>query len=317
MDVLADALSVMRVGTSASARTEARAPWGLRFPAINGASFHVVLQGTCWLVPEGDREPLPLTSGDIVFLREGSAHGLADDPATQLADFAPSRQDPSSPIGQVTVDGPGARTMLLCGAYQLGNARPHPLLRELPEIVHLPARPGRHGALHSMIGLLGAELDERRPGRDGVVPALVDAMLLYILRAWVDDRAAEEARQRVADGRGPAGWAVALTDPAIGRALEGIHAEPARPWTVEELGTRGGLSRSVFAQRFTTLVGESPLAYLTWWRMTIAGRLLRESDAPLSTVAQTVGYSSEFAFAKAFKREYGLAPGRYRRGAAH
>ncbi len=103
----------------------------------------------------------------------------------------------------------------------------------------------------------------------------------------------------------------------VDKSQEGIHAEPARPWTVEELGMRGGLSRSVFAQRFTTLVGESPLAYLTWWRMTIAGRLLRESDAPLSAVAQRVGYSSEFAFAKAFKRAYGLAPGRYRRGAPH
>ncbi|MGK5532586.1 AraC family transcriptional regulator [Streptomyces sp. URMC 129] len=316
MDVLADALAVMRVGTSTSARTEARAPWGLRFPAVEGASFHVVLQGTCWLIPKGaGRAPLPLTSGDIVFLRDGSAHGLADDPATPLTVVAPSRQDPSSPIGQVRVDGPGARTMLLCGTYRLGNARPHPLLCELPDIVHLPARPGRHGELHAMTGLLGAELDERRPGRDGVVPALVDAMLLYILRAWVDDRSAEEARRRTEAGRGPAGWAVALTDPAIGRALEGIHADPARPWTVEELGTRGGLSRSVFAQRFTSVVGASPLAYLTWWRMTIAGRLLRESDAPLSAVAQRVGYSSEFAFAKAFKREYGLAPGRYRRGA--
>jgi AraC-like DNA-binding protein len=107
-----------------------------------------------------------------------------------------------------------------------------------------------------------------------------------------------------------------LTDPAVGGALAELHEDPARSWTVAELGDKAGLSRSAFAQRFTMLVGEPPLTYLTWWRMTVAGRLLRESDAPLSAVAQRVGYSSEFAFAKAFKREYRIAPGRYRRAAA-
>ncbi|MGK8488399.1 helix-turn-helix transcriptional regulator [Nocardia asiatica] len=92
-----------------------------------------------------------------------------------------------------------------------------------------------------------------------------------------------------------------------------MHAHSAAPWTVEQLAARNGLSRSVFAQRFTALVGEPPMAYLTWWRMTSAGRVLRESDAPLRSVAAQVGYTSEFAFAKAFKRAYGVAPGAYRR----
>ncbi|ONK12304.1 AraC family transcriptional regulator [Streptomyces sp. MP131-18] len=309
MDVLADVLAAMRTGGSVSARAEMRAPWGLRFPATEGAAFHVVLRGTCWLVtpngPEGAEgaarpaaEPLALAPGDVLLLRDGRAHGLAHDPAGALTKFAPARQEPSAPIGHLEIDGPGPRAVLLCGAYQLSRSRVHPLMRALPEILHLP---GRHGALHSITELLGAELDERRPGRDGIVPALVDAMLPYVLRAWASGR------------QEPAGWAAALTDPAVGRALEAIHAEPARTWTVEDLGACGGLSRSVFAQRFTALVGSSPLAYLTWWRMTIAGRLLRDSDAPLGTVARRVGYRSEFAFAKAFKREYGTAPGRYRR----
>ncbi|NUP39073.1 MAG: helix-turn-helix transcriptional regulator, partial [Streptomyces sp.] len=130
----------------------------------------------------------------------------------------------------------------------------------------------------------------------------------YILRGWIEDRSADEAR-----GLDRAGWATALTDPAVGTALEAVHDEPGRAWTVEELGARGGLSRSAFARRFTALVGMPPLTYLTWWRMTSAGRLLLSGDAPLSAVAQQVGYVSEFAFAKAFKREYGIAPGRYRR----
>ena len=310
MDVLADALAAMRTGPARSARTDVRAPWGLRFAAVTGATFHVVLRGTCWLLP-ADGDPVPLGPGDIVFLRDGSAHALADDPASPLTDFTPSRPSPSAPIGQVEMDGPGARCVLLCGAYRLGRRRPHPLMAELPDVMHLPPRPARHRALYAMVELLGAEFEEARPGRDTIVPALVDAMLLYILRAWVDDRSAAASQ-----GLGTAGWATAITDPAISRALAAVHSDPARPWTVEELGARSGLSRSVFAQRFTALVGEPPLTYLTWWRMTTAARLLHESAAPLSAVAQRVGYSSEFAFAKAFKRELGTAPGRYRRDPA-
>lgn len=209
--------------------------------------------------------------------------------------------EPGQVIGRVDVDGPGERALLICGAYQLGRNRPHPLLAGLPDLVHLRANEGPE--LAATVALLGAELERARPGRDGVVAALVDAMLLVVLRTWIE-RESHTATP---------GWPGALTDPAIGGALAALHAEPARQWTVAELGDRVGLSRSVFAQRFTALVGEPPLTYLTWWRMTTAGRLLRESDAPLSAVAQRVGYSSEFAFAKAFKRAFGISPGRYRR----
>ncbi|WP_327583835.1 cupin domain-containing protein [Nonomuraea sp. NBC_00507] len=156
--------------------------------------------------------PLTLGPGDVVFLREGSAHALADAPDAPLTDFAPERPDPSSPIGRVHVDGPGAQTIMLCGAYQLDRTRPHPLMRELPRLVRLPA----HDELGRLVDLLAAELARARPGGDGIVP---------------------------------------------------------------ELAARSGLSRSVFAQRFTTLIGEPPMAYLTWWRMTSAGRLLREPGA--------------------------------------
>ncbi|MGK5551487.1 AraC family transcriptional regulator [Actinomadura kijaniata] len=305
MDVLSDALAAMRTGRTRSARTEVRAPWGLRFPETTGTTFHVVLQGSCLLLAGGDAPPLELGPGDVVFLRQGNAHALADAPDTPLTDFVPERTAPSSPVGQVRVDGPGPQTTMVCGAYQLDRTRPHPLLGELPELVHLPARPGRHPELGRLVDLLAAELDRGRPGSDGIVPSLVDAMLLYILRAWVEERAAASPEA--------SGWARALTDPAVGRALRAIHAGPDRPWTVAGLAALGGLSRSVFAQRFTALVGQPPMTYLTWWRMTSAGRLLREPGASVRAVARRVGYTSEFAFAKAFKREFGLAPGAYRR----
>jgi AraC-like DNA-binding protein len=303
VDVLADALAAMRVGPARSARTEVRAPWGLRFPAITGAAFHVVLQGGCWLLPDDDTPPIRLHAGHTVLLRQGSAHVLADDPATPPIDFRPGTWKPGTVIGRVEVDGPGERALLLCGAYQLGRNRPHPFIRELPDVLHLPPRPDLHPAMYSTVELLGAELEQTRPGRDGIVPSLVDAMLLYVLRAWAQDRT----------GADLGGWAAAITDSAIGRALEAIHEDPERQWKVEELGSHVGMSRSVFAQRFTELVGEPPRTYLTWWRLTLAGRMLLRSDATLAAVAARVGYTSEFAFAKAFKREYGLAPGQFRR----
>jgi AraC-like DNA-binding protein len=146
----------------------------------------------------------------------------------------------------------------------------------------------------------------RRADGDAIVPALLDVLLLYIIRAWHDEHAGRH---------GNTGWAGALRDPAVSAALRALHEEPARPWTVGTLGAEAGLSRAAFARRFTALVGQPPLAYLTWWRMTLAAKALREGDAPLAAVARRSGYTSEFAFAKAFKRQYGLAPGGYRRGA--
>ncbi|MEW9533039.1 helix-turn-helix transcriptional regulator [Microbispora sp. NPDC049125] len=154
------------------------------------------------------------------------------------------------------------------------------------------------------VDLLGGELDHPRLGADTIVPALLDMLLLYILRAWFDEQTEHGTTT---------GWAAALGDPAISAALHALHRDPALPWTVETLGSQAGLSRAAFSRRFTTLIGQPPLTYLTWWRMTAAARLLRETDAPLAEVATRIGYTSEFAFATAFKREYGIAPGKYRR----
>lgn len=306
MDVLASALAAMRLGPTRSARTEVRAPWGLRFRQVGGSTFHVVLDGRCWLLSDSSAgaEPVRLETGDVVFLRHGTAHVLADDPATPPADFAPSGWSPGATIGRVDIEGPGDRALLICGAYRLGRTREHPLVEELPEVLHLSAAQLPARGLVSAVELLCGELEHDRPGRDGVVPALVDAMLLLILRAWLEIRTATDPR--------PTGWAGAMADPGVGGALAALHAEPGRPWTVAQLATQAGLSRSTFAEHFATLVGAPPLGYLTWWRMTLAERMLRESDAPLSAVARQVGYTSEFAFAKAFKREHGMAPGRYR-----
>jgi AraC-like DNA-binding protein len=309
MDVLSDVIAVMRTGEPRSARVEWQAPWGQRFRTVPGAAgFQIVLRGRCWLIPD-DGDPVSLTVGDVVFRPHGGSHGLADAPSTPLAEHVCDPQDDSrferryaaAPVGR---RGGAPATVTLCGAYQLDEARVHPLLSDLPPLLHLPARLGRHPRLRAAVDLLGAELEDLRPGTDALVPALLDTLLVYILRAWFTEQPMRG---------GDTGWAAALTDPAVSRALEAIHRDPAHPWTVAGLGAHAGLSRAAFSRRFTALVGRPPLAYLTWWRLTTATRLLHVSDAPLSVVARQVGYGSEFAFANAFKRQFNIAPGHYRR----
>ncbi|MCP3803212.1 AraC family transcriptional regulator [Allokutzneria sp. A3M-2-11 16] len=271
MDVLSDVIAVMRTGKPVAARVGWQAPWSQEFAPVPGAAgFQVVLHGACHLL-RPETEPLVLSAGDVVFLPHAQGH---------------------------TLTGQGD-TVTLCGAYEVAPARVHPMLLDLPEVVHLSAR----DELRSAIELLDVELRHPHLGTDALVPALLDTLLVYLLRAWFAEQPARSAT----------GWAAALNDPVVSAALQAMHHDPARPWTVAKLAAEAGLSRAPFAQRFAALTGRPPMTYLTWWRMTIAARLLRESDAPLNAVAGEVGYRSEFAFAAAFKREHGVAPGRYRR----
>ncbi|MFF3837687.1 AraC family transcriptional regulator [Streptomyces sp. NPDC001930] len=309
MDVLSDVVAVTRTGRPRSAQVRWHAPWGQEFAPVPGsAGFQMILQGSCWLLSP-DAEPVRLDAGDVVFLPHGSGHTLADSPETLVTAPACGPDDPqlhdayASDDVDRSGDG-GPVTVVLCGAYQLAPSRAHPLLLTLPDLIHLPARPDRHPELRSAVALLAAELENPRLGTDAVVPALLDTLLLYILRIWFKEQLVREDTT---------GWAAALNDPPVAAALRAIHRDPAAPWTVAKLAAEAGLSRAPFARRFAMLTGQPPLGYLTWWRMTTAARLLRTSDAPLRSIATRVGYTSEFAFANAFKRSHGTPPGAYRR----
>jgi AraC-like DNA-binding protein len=297
MDVLADVVAAMRTGPATSGRTDVRAPWGLRFTQTAGATFHLVLQGNSWLLPPDGGAPIAMGPGDAVLLPRGLEHGLADHPDSPMMDFDPT-------VEEFAPGNTGARSLLLCGTYRLDRQRPHPALSNLPDVVHLPANPGRHRTLHTAIAILGEELDANRPGAAAVVPALVDALLVLILRAWLEDQTVCPTKNS---------WSRTLTDPAVAQSLELIHGEPGASWTVADLAGHVGLSRAAFARRFTEAVGEPPLTYLSRWRMTTAARLLRDHNRPLAAVAKQIGYTSEFAFAEAFKRDFGIAPGAYRK----
>ncbi len=299
MDVLSDVLTAMRTGRPKASLSMANAPWGVRFHPSAAAGCHVVLRGSCFLQsPAG--EHLPLGVGDVLFTPHGDGYALVDQPGSPLVDFEPE-PDEHATLDEMRIAGDGVVTELLCAYYMFDPTRPHPLLADLPTFIHVPAKVGEHPSLRSAVELLGNELGNPRAGTGAALPPLIDMLLLYVLRAWLDEQPEQAA-----------GWATALRDPAISGVLRNIHAHPEKPWTVADLAVTAGLSRAAFAKRFSTVIGQSPLAYLTWWRMTTAAALLLGTDAPLRTVATRCGYASEYAFAKAFKRAYAVSPGRYR-----
>lgn len=276
MDALSDLVAFMRTGRPVSARISWRAPWAQAFPPAPGsAAFHVVLRGSCWLIPP-QGAPLPLSVGDVAFLPHGGGYALADHPDTPVPPPACGPFEDRELFASAAFEGDGAETVVLCCGYRLDPGRAHPILAGLPEVIHLPATLGRHPELKAAVELLTAEIDDPRPGTDAVVTSLLETLQLYILRAW--SATAGEACAHT-------GWAAALADPVVSKALDAIHRDPARRWTVESLGACAGMSRAAFARRFTSLVGRPPLAYLTWWRLATAARMLRESDASVAEVA--------------------------------
>lgn len=295
MDVLTEWLQ--EIGTSAVILSRSRlpAPWGMRIAAQDGVMFHIVTEGACWL--RRPREaPLRLLQGDLVLLPHGLDHDLVDDPASAAEPLETFLAQPAR-----TVTG-GSFCTVICGVYLSDAHLTHPLLRTLPPVVRFTASSVRQQQpLHSALGLLLAELEQPLPGSEALIQHLFDALFVYIVRAW-----AAESTDRP-------GWLSALRDSSLVLALRHMHANPAQPWSVESLAAEAGLSRAVFARRFAEQVGETPLAYLTRWRMGIAARLLRDSDVSLAEVAAKVGYESEFAFSRAFKRDRGVPPARFRR----
>ncbi|WP_051133367.1 AraC family transcriptional regulator [Nocardia paucivorans] len=292
MDLLSDVIRVVRTGRPSANRIRVGSPWSYRFAPYDGAGFHMVLRGTSWLHMDG-HAPLQLGPGDIVLLPAGHGHVLAD--SRNAGRPAPFESAVADRTGNVE---------LLCGKYRLDRRRSHPMLTALPNVVHLPAPGGDHDDLRAALDLLAAETTTRRPGRDAALAGLLDLLLVYMIRAWFDDHA-------------DLGWPRALRDRGITTVLEAMHGSPDRPWRIEDLAAEAGLSRTTLTRKFTALVGTAPMTYLTHWRMTLAAHLLHDTDLGLAAVARRVGYSSPFAFSHAFKREFGVAPGRYREIRTH
>ncbi|MEU6238081.1 AraC family transcriptional regulator [Kitasatospora sp. NPDC047058] len=339
MDVVSDAIAAVRIGRPSSTRLRVTGLWSTRIPAYDGAGFHVVLEGGCWLLPDGGG-PVSLGAGDAVLLPHGTGHVMAAEPLEPAEAeravpvdrlLGPGRPVPppagppsGPPAGAAGQGGPVAE--LLCGKYRLDHSRSHPLMRELPDVVHLPNRVGSHPQLRSAVELLGGELVDDGPGAALAVPSLIDLLLVYMVRAWLSREPGDGPAAPVASG--PSGavaavdavdavsaggrWPAALGDPVVAAALRAVHEDPARAWSADGLAAASGVSRATLTRRFTALVGQPPMAYLAWWRMTRAATLLRQTDDPLDAIARRVGYSTPYALSHAFSRLFGTTPGRYR-----
>lgn len=302
MDPLADVLARAGARGALFAHSRLRSPWGLTFRENRPLSFHAVLDGDL-VVDAAGHKPLHLTKGDLLLARLAQPYTFrypADALAADFVTFVAQAAVPGQP-GRYILDGAGPLTVFLCGSYTFTTSAADPLLRQLPELA--PVRGAAHTdpALPSTLHLLAQEIGRSAPGRQTALDRILDLLLVYGLRTWF-------AQPDVAKP----GWFQALDDVEVGTALRLMHTEPAHPWTLTSLAAAVGLSRSAFVRRFTRLVGQPPLTYLTTWRLTIAEEALQRPGSTLATVAAEVGYRSEFAFAAAFKRQYGTSPGRWR-----
>jgi AraC-like DNA-binding protein len=308
MDVLGDVLALARVDASLMATFDARAPWAIELPARPGATFHAVVAGTCWSTGEG-APARQLTPGDLVLLPAGARHQLASEPGLPTRRFDEDlKRSLIRPDGELVLDGPGARTRILCAGYHYATDAVHPVLGLLPPVLHVAtAQPDSGPWLRSVLDMLAHETRGRAAtGSATAALRLLDLLLIHVVRAWLD-----------AEGdRMDASWLRGLRDPLTARVLAVLHEHPAHDWTLDTLAATVNVSRATLSRRFTHHVGEPPLTYLTRWRLDLAARKLRDTALPIATIAHDVGYTSEFAFNRAFARVHGQAPGRYRRNAA-
>jgi AraC-like DNA-binding protein len=314
VDVLGDVLAVSRVEAALLATFDARAPWGIELPARRGASFHAVVAGSCWITIDG-APPRQLMPGDLVLLPTGTRHELATEHGLPLRRFDDDlKRALITPGGDLVLDGPGARTRILCAGYGYDTDIAHPVLGLLPPVLHVATMQPEAGPwLRTVLDLLANEASSGSGvGSSTAAVRLLDVLLVHVVRAWLagtqDDTAGPDAL--------PLSWLRGLRDPVTAAALAMIHASPGQSWTVESLAAAVHTSRATLARRFAQHVGEAPLSYLTRWRCELAARRLRDTTLPVGVIAHEVGYISEYAFNRAFTRVRGCPPGRYRRSEA-
>ncbi|MCY1695255.1 AraC family transcriptional regulator [Curtobacterium sp. SL109] len=300
MDVLSEVLDVSGVRGSAGARIAAAGNWGVEWVRDRDAVVYAVTAGIAYLTVEGDA-PRLLMTGDVVVLATGAAHSLSSEPGADIHSCDVAAADEARRHGDLLRLGDGdAQTQILGASYSHDPAGSTPVFALLPPVVHFRAQQ-LDADLEAIVRLLGRELARSGLATDLVLDRLVDVLLVEVLRAWL-------ASSPNAD---PSWWGV-LRDPLLLQAVTRIHEAPGRPWTAEALAREVTTSKQTLTRRFATFAGTTPGEYLTRWRMSLAARRLRDTDDTLEAIAADVGYTSVYAFNRAFRRERSLPPGRYR-----
>jgi len=302
MDPLSDILSLLKPRSYMSAGFDAAGEWSVQFPGQQSTiKCGAVVSGTCWLSVEGVAEAVRLETGDCFLLPGGRPFRMASDlaaaPTDAAAVFSAARH------GGIVSHNGGGNFFLVSSRFALTGNHAGLLLAMLPPIVHIREEADR-AVLRWSVERMMQELHTTQPGGFLVIQHLAHMMLVQALRLHLEE------------GKAAVGWLFALADRQMAAAITAMHAEPAHPWTLQDLAQRAGMSRSSFALKFKEMVGKSPMDYLTRWRMLLAGDRLIHSSDPVSVIALSLGYDSESAFSTAFKRVMGCSPRQYGRGGA-
>jgi len=298
-DPLGEALHFLNMSGVSYHRADFTAPWGLLLPLAEGcARFHLVVSGTA-ILREGEMTQR-LETGDLVLVPHGHGHVLLDNPSSPVARLEDLKcEHQNERYALVRQGGGGAVTQLVCVNVRFDHPAAHQLIAQLPKIIHVKAANSRETEwLDATLRFIGSEASTLRPGGDTVLTRLADILIIQTIRWWIEHQPAL-----------PPGWLSALGDPRIGRTIALIHREPARPWTVGSLATKVAMSRSSFADRFTQMVGEPAMHYVARWRMYTALTILRQESVDIGELAARLGYTSEAAFNRTFKRVIGVTPG--------
>lgn len=314
MDVFSDVLSWLRVEGTLSRRSEFSAPWGISYPAVDTISFMAVEKGACFLLRDGE-QAVPLETGDLIMFCPGHFGSLADHPSTPTIPYAEVREV-SRPAEEQERDadrdvyptlsygGGGRQTVIRGWGLRFDSHEHHPLLSVLPPFIRVTyeqriALPW----LDTTLRFLSQETREGADGSEMMTTRLVELLFVQLIRTWFQEQP-----------DGEAGWMGALRDGPIRQALTQVHRYPADPWTVESLAKAVGMSRSNLSARFQSLVGTSPLKYLTQLRMHLAANALKaDARSSLAEIAAKVGYDTESSFGRAFKRYFRVSPGAFRK----
>jgi len=301
-DALSDILRLIRLKGCVYFQSDFSSPWGMDMAAGPFAQFHVVVRGQCWLTLGDTRHQL--ANGDIVVLPHGAAHALSEGPMTNTRpgpDVLAAIQSGHPPFQ----DGETS-ARLLCGHFEFDRELEHPLIKDLPPLIWIKGM-GRAppGWLEAITPILIGETGAGQPGAETIVERLAEVLLIQVLRTYLLEQSADH------------GFLAALGDRQINGALKLIHLGVKDDMKLDDIAKTVGMSRSSLAARFKELVGDTPMNYLTRWRMLKAKDILKSDGLPLAEVAERVGYRSEAAFSRAFKREYEQSPSAYRSGRAH
>ena len=303
IDALGESLHMLRLTGALYCRADAGAPWGVEFPALPGyLTMPIVLSGSC-ILEVGDT-PYELKPGSAALLSRGRPHRLVSasgTPATPLFEL------PVEQVGdryeRMRIGGPGEQTRAAYAALRADDALTSRVIAELPDVIVVDSWSDDEAqAFADVLRLLAREATTTEPGGETVMTRLADVLVIQTIRWWL--------RQAPASSTG---WIAALRDRHIGRALARMHADPAHGWTIAELAAESNLSRSAFAARFSTLVGTPPAGYLAAWRLDQARAELERTDQAISEISARVGYHSDAAFSRAFRRHHGMTPGEARR----